>query len=246
MKVRSSIAVSVVLAMCVVLSACKVTSDQVAAGVNKYALSLQAFQQAELDLHGSQPSVVPDVVHYKIVELEITAAKAGHDLDAAIQVASTGGDISQYIDVANKTFDDVLQVLKLAPDADQKMQTAAQAASDALKNAISLIQALKAEHPSPAPTPAPTGQNHVPLTLLFAFFMPLMAAGASGLVSAANIVTLLQVILQLEPIAFDLILKLATSLKGKTAAEILAMNESIFTSVETIAEAELAKKPPTV
>jgi hypothetical protein len=71
----------------------------------------------------------------------------------------------------------------------------------------------------------------------------MMAAAGVGI---TQVVSLLNLAVQLEPVAFDLVTKLATSLKGKTTEEVLAMNEAIFSKVEATAQAELNKQvPPT-
>lgn len=59
------------------------------------------------------------------------------------------------------------------------------------------------------------------------------------------VINLLNLITKLEPIAFDLVAKLVTSLQGKTAEEVEAMNDALFDKIDATADAELGKLPPT-
>jgi len=72
--------------------------------------------------------------------------------------------------------------------------------------------------------------------------LPMMGLVA---ISVPQAIQLLQIAIELEPVAFDLVARFARSLKGKSTEEILAMNESLFSKVEQTANDELAKLPPT-
>lgn len=65
-----------------------------------------------------------------------------------------------------------------------------------------------------------------------------MAIDVNGVVNLINLAT------KLEPGAFDLVTKLATSLQGKTAEEVEALNDALFDKIDSTADAELAKLPP--
>jgi hypothetical protein len=243
---------ALLIASCLVITACP-NNDQVktaADAVNRYGTTLSSLQDAEIQLHSA--GKVPDAIHAKILQSEIIAAKTGHALDAGISVASKGNDPSAYIDAAKGSFDDLLSAINLDPNTKQGLELAANAANSALQNAVTLIQQLKASKPSPA-TPAPAAPASTPTTpapsgsaiwLLFAIgFFPMMAAAG---VEITQVVSLLNLAVQLEPVAFDLVMKLTTSLKGKTTEEVLAMNEAIFSKIEATAQAELNKQvPPT-
>ena len=232
--------ISAITVACVMLAACPNNNQvkQAADAVNRYGTTLSSLQDAEIQLHSE--GKVPDDLHVKILNAEKVAAKAGHDMDAGIEVASKGNDPSQYTDVASQTFQDLVNAIKLNPQTQQGLQLAITTADAALKNAITMIQQLRASKPSPA-TPAPTSPSGLAIWLLVAGLFPMMAAGGDINVTIGGAVKLLNLIMELEPVAFDLIMKLATSLKGKTTEEILAMNEQLFTKVETTADAELGK-----
>jgi len=234
-RLKLSIGITTLLGACFVLAACPNAVQDASNAVNKYANTLSAFQDAEIKLHDA--GKISDAKHVSILQAEIVAAKAGHDLDAAIAVASKGNDPAQYVDVATKSFDDMIAITNTDPTGNQELALVANTASAALKNAISLIQALRANPPKA------NGPASVPMWALW--LLPFMfAAGAVGGVQLTQAVALLQIVMQLEPVAFDLIVKLAASMKGKTADEILAMNESLFSKVEQTAQDELAKVSP--
>lgn len=239
--IRSGLAASVVAA-CIAIAACP-NNDQVksaAAAVNRYGTTLSSLQDAEIQLHTA--GKVPEAVHAKILQSEIVAAKAGHALDAGIGVASKGNDPSAYIDAAQGSFDDMLTAIKMDPNTAQGLELAVNTASSALKNAVTMIQQLKASKPSPStPAAPPASAPPSAVWLLLGLIFPMMAAAGVGV---TQVVSLLNLIVQLEPVAFDLVTKLATSLKGKTTEEVLAMNEQIFSKVEMTAQAELNKTVP--
>ncbi len=227
-KLHSTLAIGALLATCIVLSACPTSNavQNASNAVNKYASTLSAFQDAEITLHNS--AKISDSTHHSILEAELVAAKAGHELDAAIAVASHGNDPSQYIDVATQAFSAMEATVNGDSVSKQELTLTVEAAGAALKNAITLINALRSKP--------------VPATWLWALcLLPLM--GMAATIDATQVIQLLQIAIQLEPVAFDLITKFATSLKGKTTEEILAMNESLFSKVEQTAQDELNKPP---
>lgn len=234
--------------LCLATTACKVTATDAATAVNKYAISLQGFHDAEQTLHETNKAdgtpVVSDALHFEIIGAEQTAVKAGKSLDAAITVAANGGDVSSYITVAQNAYDDLISTVKADPDTLQALTLSIHVAGDALKNAISVLNALK--NKTAAPLPTTSHNSGLAFALWVTFLLPMgLAAGGGigGLVTAQNIVQLLQIVVAIEPVAFDLVLKLASSLKGKSTEEILAMNESIFDKLAAQLATEAAKKP---
>jgi len=240
LKKRVVIPSIVVLAILSMGFACAVSTHDAADAVNKYANSLQAFHDSESKLHTTAKAdgtpIIGDATHFKILQAEQLAVKAGHDLDAAIAVADKGGDIAQYVTVAQTSLDELIGIVKTDPVASQQLQLVVDSASAALKNAISIIEALRNK------SPAPSANWLLASFMLVGLVTGAGAAGGAGL-TASSIVTLLQLIIGMEPIAFDLILKFATSLKGKTTAEILALNEGIFNDLDAVIAAELAARP---
>lgn len=239
-SIRISIAVVALMAACVVITACpnKDAIKSASDAVNRYGTTLSSLQDAEITLHTD--GKVPEAAHVAVLHAEIMAARAGHSLDAGIGVAAKGGDPAQYVDLASQSLKEMLDVINADPVTKQNLALAANAADAALKNAITLIEALRANaKPSPA-TPAPTAPTAMWLFLAMGMF-PMMAAAGVGI---TGVIQLLNLIVQLEPVAFDLIVKLATSLKGKSTEEILAMNEAIFNKVEQTALDELSKVTP--
>lgn len=269
--VKMSVAVSGLAILCLILTACPITTQVCANGVNKYANALSSFQDAEIKLHQTlvsdksvppkQVPLISDLTHINILHSEKAASKAGRDLDAAIALADAGADPSEYVKLAQSSFDDL--IMQLGPVIDgpthDKLILAAQVAGDALKNAISLIEALRASKPAAVVAPAVLTPHRAPDPAvpvvtnlstrnshglpLWVLGLPLigLAAGAGALAGLDATVKLLGIIVTLEPVAFDLIVKFATSLKGKSTAEILAMNEQIFGKVDATADAELGK-----
>lgn len=224
---------ALIIAVIVLLAStnCNTKAADCATAVNKYAIALQAFQQAEIKMHDA--GRVSDFDHHNILVAEQAASRSGHALDAAISAANSGGDPQQYIDIATQTFSAMLSEIR-GTDVDANTQLIAEAnlAGDALKNAITLIQALKAQHPTKT-------SNAGYLRLWVALFLPLFGFAAIGGLSANQAIQLLQIATELEPIAFDLIVKLAQSMKGKSAEEIVAMSESIFNQVDQTAQDQL-------
>lgn len=203
---------------------CSTSVKSAAVGVNKYAESLSHLQDAEITAHNA--GSVDDATHKQILEAEKLASKAGHELDTAIALAAQGADASQYVDAAQNTFNDLLDVIN--PTNKQELVLLAQASGALLKNAISLIHAI---HPAPV-KPSPAG---------LAFWM--MGFGLIGMaaIDVNGVIQLLNLVVSLEPAAFDLVLKLTQSLQGQSTDQVLAMNEAIFGKVDATADAELAK-----
>lgn len=238
-QLKLTFAVVPLIVACIILSACPTSNavQDASNAVNKYANTLSAFQDAEITLHNS--AKISDSTHHSILEAELVAAKAGHELDAAIAVASHGNDPSQYIDVATQAFTAMEATVNGDSTSKQELSLTVEAAGAALKNAITLINSLRSSKPSPS---VPKADNQLNYSWLWALgLLPLM--GMAATFDGAQVIQLLQILLQLEPVAFDLITKFATSLKGKTTEEILAMNESLFSKVEQTAQDELNKSP---
>lgn len=230
-SISSGVAIASVLTALILLSgwSCQ-QAKSAAVAVNRYGESLSHFQDAEITAHTQ--GKVDDATHGKILNAEKVAAQAGHNLDAAISIANSGGDPGQYVDVAQKAYNDLIGLVNSTNQ--QNLMVLGQAAGDLLKNAISLIQTIKPQPKAPA-------------TWMFLSFGVLGFAAVGA--SLASVVQLLNLITALEPAAFDLIVKLAQSLQGKSTEEVLALNEQLFTKVETTADDELKKladkTPPT-
>ena len=202
-----------------------------ATAVNKYAEALSHFQDAEIKAHSL--GKVDDATHRKIQEAVKAAAGAGKNLDAAILIANNGGDPSQYIDLATKSFGDMVVLIKANdPQTQQSLVVLVQLAGAQLKTAIVLIRQLHAAGVPPPPPSTPKPGIVITFLLLGA-----AVAGAAG--SLDRILALLNLIATFEPIALDLVLKFAQSLKGKSTEEIVAMNEQLFGKVIATADAEL-------
>jgi hypothetical protein len=251
--VKVSVGMSSIVVLCLVLSACPVTSQDCANAVNKYANTLQQFQNAEITLHTSMGAdgvtpLISDATHKEILQGEIAASTAGHNLDAAISLASQGADPSQYVTLAQSSFDAMVAAINVAdPATQQKLQTAAKVAGDALANAISLIQTLKAATPAavtPAVAPAKTSSNHNPIPLWMFLFPVAGLAIAGASITLNGTLQLISLLASLEPEAFSLVLAFTTSLKGKTTAQIVAMNETLFNSVDATAQQQLNLTAP--
>jgi len=255
MKLKRVAMVAALFFVCVGLMGFSCDKPKAAAvAVNKYAEALSHFQDAEIKWHDIGEKAVAAcklrggaagecaklvkvdaATHHKILVAEKAAAQAGRNLNAAITLANNGGDPTLYVDAAQNTFDDLLAVVKADdPQAQQELTSLAGAAGALLKNAVSVIQAIKKADLNP-------GGTFPGLAFLF---LGLTLAGAT--VSLGKVLELLNALVELEPIAFDLVLKLSRSLKGKTTEEVVAMNEAIFGKVEAVADAELAKEqlPP--
>jgi len=228
MKHRKIAFVSLVLALAVLCSgwACQQTKSA-AVAANRYANALSDFQDAEITAH--KDGKVDDATHVKIQSALKAAAEAGSNLDKAIEIAQNGGDPTQYVDLAVTTFNELDAVVQ--PTGNQGLATLSAALGDLLKNAVTLIQAI---HGASVPAPAkPSGG--------LALWLTLGGLGVFGMAIDLNgIIGLLTLITQLEPEAFDLIVKLATSLKGQTTEQVLALNEQLFGKVQQTADAEIA------
>lgn len=216
------------------MAASKCDSSHAAANaVNKYANSLSAVQKAVIQAKANgQVDAATDI---KIEQAIVVASHAGRNLDTAIGLALQGASTNQYIDAANGAFQDLVGLLKSNdPATQQALDTVANASAALLKNAISLVLAIKPANQSSIPV------HHYPYGLwLLGCFLPMMAAaGASTPLS--KIVSLLNNILTLEPVAVDLIVNLAQNLQGKTTDQIIAMNEQLFGTIEQTAASEIA------
>lgn len=238
-RTRARVALTgVILALVVLASgfACDTNGvHRAAVAVNKYAESLSHFQDAEI-VYYQDGGKIDDATHRSILGAEKLAAEAGKNLDKAITAAANGGDANQYIDLANSSFADMVTAI-VVKDVNTRSELIALSniSSSLLKNAISLIQAIKPPKPAP-PTPAPPARSlYLSLSLAFMFGM------ATGAGTLTQILALLNAVALLEPVAFDLVLKLAQDLQGKTVDEVVAMNEAIFGKVTTVADAEIAK-----
>jgi hypothetical protein len=232
---RKSLLVVGVLAIALSLinaSSCGTSAATAATAVNKYANSLSAVQDAEIKWHGL--GKIDDVSHIKFQKDMKTASTAGKSLDAAITLAAQGADSSMYVTAAEKAFTDISADIHFSDPATQmELTTLVQAAGDLLQNSIALIHQIKG-NPSPIkPSPAAPGG----LALFLGFGVMGFAAIGVGLSDA---VKLLSLITTLEPIAFNLILQLAQSMKGKSVEEIVALNEQLFGKVNSTADAEIA------
>lgn len=233
MKLKRRASAVLALMCLVVLVAgfsCDKSAKSAAVAVNRYAESLSHFQDACMTAHGQ--GQIDDSTYRKILGAEKSAAIAGQHLDAAIAIASQGGDYSQYIAEANRSFADLMSAVNASNK--QDLILIAQGISSVLQNAITLIQQIKAQIPA-----KPAGAGGL------AFWLTMGGLPVLGMAVDANaVLRLLQLILALEPAAFDLVAKLTESLTGKTTEEVLAMNDTLFGKVVAEADQELAKLPP--
>lgn len=219
---------SVLLLAVITFAACP--AKDAANAVNKYADALDALQKAEITLHDNK--TVSNDFHVRFQRAIKLAAQSGVNLDQAILIADKGGDPSGYVDVADSSFEQVLALVN--PSNQDTLVTLGKVASDALKNAISLVEAIKPQPPAPAPSQPSSGG--------MALLIAICGGGLFGtvLVSTDGIISLLQAVVQLEPIAFDLIVKLAQSLKGKSVEEITALSDKLFANIEQTADDQIA------
>ena len=132
-------ALSMIFVMVLILAACPAKDAAVA--VNRYATALSSIQDAEIAAY--QSNAVDNRTHGQIQMAIKQASKAGRDLNTAIKVASSGGDPQGYVDAALRSYDDLVTALR--PSNNQSLIAAGNAAGALVKNAISLIQQLKAQ-----------------------------------------------------------------------------------------------------
>lgn len=140
---RKSAAVFLALIICLGLAGCPHSADKTAATiVQKYAVSLDGFQQAEIKAHDAIPSFVPDDLHRKIQHDFIDAARAGKELDNGILVAKQGGNPKAYIDAALLTVGRLEADVRLVADPvkEQELQLLLKVATDVLDNAITFLK----------------------------------------------------------------------------------------------------------
>lgn len=239
--VKRSIAPILCLAACLVLAACPNDTKNAANGVHAYLVSLKSFQDAEVQLHND--GKVPDALHFNIQDKVKIANGVARHLDAAVLAKTQGKDVTAYIDEAKGTFQDILTATALDANTKQGLSLVAQAADDALKNAIMLIEAVKVQQA--APKPSPTQSTRQIPWLLWAFALPMFAAGGGMVVGdprAQAIFDIVRIALQLEPIAAQALSEFLKT-KGQDTAAILALNQTLEDEIDATADAELAKKP---
>jgi hypothetical protein len=234
--VKLSVSSAFIVSMAVLLSGFACNQAKTAAvAVNKYGTALQGIQAAEIHRHDA--GTIDNETHIKFQQALKVAAETGQDLDKAIAAAETGGQPGAYVDAATAAFNQIMALIQFKDaDTQKELSALAQAADDILKNAISLIQTIKGKTVASVPIHHPNS-NPLALWLMALGVFPMMAA-AGGVAGAISI---LNAVLDLEPFAVDLVIKLAQSLKGQTADQVLAMNEQIFGSVESTADAEIKK-----
>lgn len=138
---------AIALTMALVIFCAGCPAKDAAVAVNRYAESLSHLQDAEIVAFNN--GTIDGPTHGTILRAEKLASKAGRDLNSAIKIASAGGDVAQYTDAALKGYSDL--VLALKPTNNQSLIVLGNAAGDLLKNAITMIEQLKAQaKPSPA------------------------------------------------------------------------------------------------
>lgn len=229
----ASIGATVGLALLLMAAASCDHVQAAAQAANKYDNALKAFVHSEIVLHDQ--GKISDATHVEMLNAEKLGSKAGHDIDSALLLAAKGSDASSYIDLAEQDFDAFAMAVAKDPATKDALTSAANVVGDALKNTLSLIKQIKT-----------TSQNRSPSKLPFAMLLPLMGFAAVGgaVAGVAKVAQLLTLITSLEPVAFDAILAFATSLKGKTTEEIVAMNESILSDVDTTIQQQLDLQKP--
>lgn len=240
-KVTVGAAIGGIVVLCLILSACPVTSQNCAAAVNRYANTLDAVANGAKTLHDE--GKVNDNQYRQVLEGEKAAITSGKELDQAILLADTGADPSKYVDLAQKSYDDLKVYVGADPVTKASLDAVVKTAGAALDNAITLIRTLRDN--KAAAGAVKTGSNKPSPRIPWAFYMPLFGMAAIGALGGiAKAAQLLSLVADLEPIAFNLIVNFATSLKGKTTQELVTMNEAMFAKTEALVDSELAKLPP--
>lgn len=234
--IRISIALPIIAIIIAVATACPARDAAVA--INKYGNTLEALQKGEVVAYKAVPPRVSDVDHIKIQSAIKVASSVGHALDQCALTASKGGDTAPCVAKAQATYNEVIALVVSTHQDD--LIALGNAAGAALQNAISVIQSIHAQPVKPISETAPSPNRPTSgLALWLGFGMlGIVATGAGSLPS--GVVQLLNLIIGLEPVGFDLLLKLADKLQGKTPEEIVAMNEDIFNRIDTTADAEIA------
>lgn len=228
------VGIAAIVMLCAGMTDCT-GAKSASVAVNRYYESLKHVQQAEIAVHEAKK--IEDGQHVTIQKAIKLASQAGRKLDTAIALAAQGADYEAYIDEANKTFDEAIALVK--PLNANDLTLAVDTATSLLKNAISSIRAIKAQtQGQPAPAKPSPG---LAFWLAFPVLGLAAGAGAGGLALGAAVLQWLGLAVQLEPYAFDLALKFATSLKGKTLEEVQALNLKLADDIEATADAEIAK-----
>jgi hypothetical protein len=236
---KRSFLVSFIAIFCLILAACPADTQKAAQANHAYLVSLSNFQDAEIVLHND--GKVSDAVHLSIVKAEKVANHEAQNLDACIAAKMQGLPIDTCIDKATNAFNDLITALNLDPTVKQSLQTLADASDAALKTAIVFIKDIKSTQAKPNPAQS---QQHMPISLLWAFALPMMAAGTGGvglIGDRANaILAIVQMILKMEPIAAQALAQFLES-KGRDTAAILALNKELEDKIDATADAELKK-----
>jgi hypothetical protein len=137
---KRKLPVLAVLILMVGLAGCPKDKPQAAAGyVQRYAVSLEAFQNAEIKAHDT--GFVTPELHNDFQNDFIKAAQAGEDLDKGIVIASNGGSPKEYIDAAYTTSDALITDLNLIKDEKKRaeLQLLFKASRDVLNTGISIF-----------------------------------------------------------------------------------------------------------
>lgn len=227
LAVRTSV---LVLLVAVVAFTAACPAKDAAVAVNKYANSLSALQDGEITVYDA--GKVDPKFHIMFQKSLKIAKGAGAALDQCILLANKGGDSGPCIASAQHAYDELVSVVAMSNQ--QDLVLLGQAAGAALQNAISLVQSI---HPT---KPAPTSAFWLGFGLLGMASLS-AGVGAAGGLSLASAAQLLTLVVGLEPVAFQLLLQLAQSLKDKSVEEVVAMSEKIFGKIDATADAEIAK-----
>ena len=151
-RMQRPLAAIVLLLLSVSLSGCPkgTVAQQALTAVNKYANSLNAFQQAVAIAHknGTLSDDEDRLLQTKIA----AAAQAGAISDAAIVAVANGGDATSEIAAAQAALEDLINSgvagIKNATTK-QELNLAITASADLLETAIALVGQLKAASVAP-------------------------------------------------------------------------------------------------
>lgn len=107
--------------------------------IQKYAHTLDAFQQGEIKAYGN--GFVSAPLHREFQGDFSKAASAGQDLDKGILAVSQGGSPQVYIDAAYASSDALIADLNLIPDSKKRLelQVLFKASRDVLDNSLQLF-----------------------------------------------------------------------------------------------------------
>lgn len=233
--VRTSV-LALLVAVVAFNTACPAKDAAVA--VNKYLTLLSTLQDGEIVAHKDKS--VSDDFHVKFQKAIKDANQGGNELNRGVIVAAKGGDPTGYIDVADSSYEDLLNLVGQSNNA--ALKATGKLASDAIKNAITLIKQIKANAPPP-PMPAVTGKNVSPVaphgSLRWMFAM--MALGLAGMaITPEGVDTIVSLVTDLEPVAFNAVVNFIQSLKSKSVDEVTAMNQELIDKIDSTADAEIA------